>query len=213
MKKTIYLSPERRPAPHGKYWGMNIYEHNVCCEIAEMMKPLLEGSGFSVIIANPADTMEKRVAQANALKVNYYMPIHTNASGNGTTAGTATGAECLYYGNVGGASYKANQLVYNELVKLYPSKRGLKNGNAYYENKYTNMVSCYVEIAFHDNPEDVQFIISSKQKIAGALAKGVCAYYGLELNEPNNLKEQLDKANERALQAEAKLEKIKSILK
>ena len=75
------------------------------------------------------------------------------------------------------------------------------------------MVSCYVEIAFHDNPEDAQFIIGSKQKIAEALAKGVCSYYGLELNEPNNLKEQLDKANERALQAEAKLEKIKSILK
>ena len=213
MKKTIYLSPERRPAPHGKYWGMNIYEHNVCCEIAEMMKPLLEGSGFSVIIANPADTMEKRVAQANALKVNYYMPIHTNASGNGTIAGTATGAECLYYGNVGGASYKANQLVYNELVKLYPSKRGLKNGNAYYENKYTNMVSCYVEIAFHDNPEDAQFIMSSKQKIAGALAKGVCAYYGVELDKPDTMQEQLDAAIKRAEVAEAKLKKIKSILK
>ena len=148
MKKTIYLSPERRPAPHGKYWGMNIYEHDVCCEISEMMKPLLEGSGFSVIIANPTDTIEKRVAQANNLRVDYYLPIHTNASGNGMTPGTATGCECLYYGNVGGASYKANQLVYNELVKLYPSKRGLKNGNAYYENKYTNLIVQYAHQVF-----------------------------------------------------------------
>ena len=36
MSKKIYLSPERRPAPHGPYFGHpGVWEHDVTVRIAE----------------------------------------------------------------------------------------------------------------------------------------------------------------------------------
>ena len=75
---------------------------------------------------------------------------------------------------------EANQLVYDEVTKLYPSKRGLKNYSHFYENKNSNMVSCYPELAFHDNPKDAEFLLGHTKELAVALCKGVCGYYGVE---------------------------------
>ena len=169
----IYLSPENRPKPHGPYTGYpTVYEHDVCCEIAEYEKEALERCGFEVVVASEQSTMAERCKWANNNRVDLYQTIHTNAGGG-------TGAECLYYGNVNGQSYRANQAVYNELVSLYPSKRGLKDGTNYYENKMTNMVSVYPEIAFHDNGADAKFLVENKKAIGEALCKGICAYTGV----------------------------------
>lgn len=173
MLKKIYLSPERRPAPHGPYAVGGVYEHDVCNEIAMMAKAALERCGFDVVIAPKSYSLEQRVSWANANGVYYYMAIHSNGSADHK----ATGTECCYYNHP--ASIKANQLVYDELVKLYPSKRGIKDFTGFYENNMTKMVSCYPELAFHDNPADAQFILDNKQQIAEALAKGVCGYFGV----------------------------------
>ena len=123
--KKIYLSPENRPAPHGPYSGFpGVYEHDVCCEIAALEKEILERCGCSVTVAEPGRSMAARCAEANAGGFDLYQTLHTNAGGG-------TGAECLYYGKEGGTSYRANRAVYDALTKLYPSKRGLKDGTGY----------------------------------------------------------------------------------
>lgn len=179
----VFISPERRPKPHGKYWGMEVYEHDVCCEIATMVEALLTERGFEVMIAPPGWTMEQRAAYANTSRFDYYLCIHTNAAGNGTKEGTATGAECLYF--YAAKSIKANKLVYEQLTALYPSKRGCKDYSDFAENRLTRMVSCYPELAFHDNGKDARWIVSNKADIAAALCKGVCKYFGVEYqNKP-----------------------------
>ncbi len=189
MKKIIYLSPERRPAPHGKYWGMEIYEHDVCCQIAVILKELLEYNGFTVLIAAPSDTLEQRVAQANAAKVDYYLPIHTNASGDGTSPGKASGAEVLYYNHP--ESIRGSQLMYNRLTMLYPSRRGIKDYSSFYENRYTTMVSVYPELGFHDHPQDAQFIVNNIGELAKALAQGVCDYFDMAYLSPQEEADEL----------------------
>ena len=100
MAKKIYLSPERRPNPHGPYWGYpGVYEHDVCCEIAEYCKEALIRCGFEVKIARPEDNMEKRVAEGISWGANYYMPIHTNAATAKPVDGTAQGPTVLRYGD------------------------------------------------------------------------------------------------------------------
>lgn len=167
----IYLSPESRPRGHGKYAGYDVFEQDVCDEIAQLLSRRLTKAGFKVTIGAKGTNMASRVAFANAHNVDYYMCIHSNAGGG-------TGAECLYYNAP--ASIRANQLVYDELIKLYPSKRGIKDYSHFYENAYTQMVSCYPEIAFHDNIKDAKFIVENKPAIAEALFKGICAYFGIE---------------------------------
>lgn len=180
MSKKIYLSPERRPAPHGPYAVGGAYEHDVCNEIAALEKTALERYGFNVVIAPKSFTLKERVDWANANGIDYYQAIHSNGAD-----GTATGTECLYFNHPD--SIKANQLVYDELVKLYPSKRGCKDYTQFYENNMTKMVSCYPELAFHDNPADARFILDNKQQIAESLAKGVCAYFGVAWIPPSSV--------------------------
>lgn len=177
--KKIYISPENRPKPHGPYIVGGAYEHDVCCEIAAYEKAELERCGFAVKIAAPSATMAARCKEANDGDYDLYQTLHSNAGGG-------TGATCLYYGKVGGASYRANQMAYEELTKLYPSKRGIVDGTNYYENKNTNMVSVYPEIAFHDNEQDAAFILANKKQIAKALARAICRYFGVDYVEESS---------------------------
>lgn len=167
----IYLSPENRPKPHGKYTGfVGVYEHDVCCEIAEYERQALVRCGFEVTVADKGKTMQQRCNEANEGCYDFYQTIHTNAGGG-------TGATCLYCGTQKSQSYKANMIVYNQLTKLYPSKRGIVNGTLYYENRNTKMVSAYPELAFHDNKQDAKFIVENKKELGEALCKAVCEYF------------------------------------
>ena len=81
MSFKIYLSPERRPAPHGPYFGYpSLFEHDVATAIAEKGSTALQRCGFLVKMAPPAATLRVRVAEAIQWQANYYLPIHTNAS-------------------------------------------------------------------------------------------------------------------------------------
>jgi N-acetylmuramoyl-L-alanine amidase len=172
MPKHIFISPENRGAPHGPYAGHpGVYEREVCLRIARYTAEALHRRGFRVTLPSPHSGMAARVNWANRNGVDYYLCIHTNAGGG-------TGAECLYYNHP--ASIKANRLVYDRLTRLYPSQRGLKDYSHFYENARTRMVSCYAELAFHDNPKDTAFILSHERPLAEALCQGVCAYFGLD---------------------------------
>ena len=65
MTPKIYLSPERRPAPHGPYFGYpNLYEHDVTTAIARKTAEALNRCNFMVKIASPADDLRARVREA-----------------------------------------------------------------------------------------------------------------------------------------------------
>ena len=75
MSKVIYISPERRQKPHGKYWGMDVYESDVCYELAGRIRPMLERSGFQVIIAPLEQNIRQRAQWANENGVDYYLSL------------------------------------------------------------------------------------------------------------------------------------------
>ena len=76
--KKIYLSPERRPAPHGPYFGYpTLFEHDVTTSIAQKTAAALTRCGFSVKMAPPAATVRVRVEEAISWQADYYLPIHT----------------------------------------------------------------------------------------------------------------------------------------
>lgn len=214
MSKKIYISPERRPGPHGLYIGYpGVYEHDVCYEIAEYEKVALERCGFFVAIASRPSTMAQRCSESNAGKFDMHQTLHTNGGGG-------IGPECFYYNHT--ASIKANQLVYDRLAALYKAKtgivakRGIKNGMHFYENANTNMVSVYPEIAFHDNPTDAKFIVENKREIGESLARGVCDYFGVayvpEKPPVTDYKALYEAEKARAEKAESKLAAVKKVL-
>lgn len=187
MSFKIYLSPERRPAPHGPYLGYpSLFEHDVATAIAEKGSTALQRCGFLVKIAPPAATLRVRVAEAIQWQANYYLPIHTNASSSTGKEGTARGPEVLAYGQPGGASWRACQMTYEELMKIYPADtgRGVKTNTTFYEINSTPMLSVYPELAFHDNGADARWLVENQGEIAEALCRGVCRWFGVEYTAP-----------------------------
>ena len=62
-------------------------------------------------------------------------------------------------------------------------------GQGMYELKRTTAPAILAEVAFHDNPEDAQFIIDNIYELGQAVAKGVLDYFGIEYVEdtPENV--------------------------
>lgn len=169
----IYLSPERRPAPHGKYLGKDMYERKYCYHLAELIAERVHPS-VEVEIADPEMLILDRTSYANNQSFDAYICIHTNAA---VKPNTATGCEMLLQGN--SASKHLNQLIYDGITALYPSTRGLKDGSYYIENNYTKCVTAYAEIAFHDNSRDVDFLLKDKERIADAFVSAIHSYFGI----------------------------------
>jgi hypothetical protein len=63
------------------------------------------------------------------------------------------------------------------------SDRGLKTAK-FYVLKYTNMPSCLLETAFISNPNEEKLLgdPSFRDKAAEGIAKGICAYLGVDYN-------------------------------
>lgn len=185
--KKIYLSPERRPAPHGPYFGYpTLFEHDVTTSIAQKTAAALTRCGFSVKMAPPAATVRFRVAEAISWQADYYLPIHTNASSATPREGSARGPEVLAYGRPGGISWRACQMTYEELMAIYPAAttRGVRQNTTFYEINSTPMLSVYPELAFHDNGADAQWLVENQGAIAEALCRGVCRWFGVEYTAP-----------------------------
>lgn len=153
-------------------------EERVMHLIANEVVPLLEEQGITVFKGRADQTLTEMVAESNDLKVDCHIAIHSNAMG-GTQSGKARGCEVwIYQNSVGGR--KLAEPIYKELEALTPTAdRGIKEDTAKYETKATKSPACIVEVAFHDNLLDAEWILTHIKIIAEGIAKGVCTYLGM----------------------------------
>ena len=58
-----------------------------------------------------------------------------------------------------------------------------------YELRRTKAPAILAEVAFHDNPEDAQFVIDNIYELGQAIAKGVLDYFDIDYVEdtPENI--------------------------
>lgn len=177
----IYISPERREKPHGKFWGFDKYESDYCYEIANRIGCMLLNAGHNVRIPSKNRDMYKRVEDANNWGADYYLCIHTNASTDGTKEGTAKGYMIIRCGKENSPSDYACKSVANELRDAYWSISDygvVANTGNFYEIDKSKAVSAYCEIGFHDNSDDGAWLLNSKKAISYAIARGVQSYLG-----------------------------------
>ncbi len=181
--KTVYLSPSTQHDNIGVgNYGRECDRMNQTADIAQ---EVLERHGVKVYRNKPEWSLTQVVADSNLKKPDIHFSIHSNA-GNGK----ARGCE-VYCHRFGGNGEKLARDVYEELAPLTPTEdRGVDEGyNFYgqgkhmYELAYTNAPAALVETAFHDNPEDAQWIMSHIDLIGTALAKGILKYFRIPFQE------------------------------
>lgn len=186
--KTVILSPENRPAPHGIYAGYSgVYEHDVMCEIADITKSLLKAVGITVYIPPRDMPLEQRKAWANSHDTAALIAFHSNGAD-----GKARGLEVMYSDTLAAfpahiaASKRLSKALHKEILSVYQgADRGIrKDYRRFGEIMRVNAPSAYIEFAFHDNADDARFIVEGKQRLAEAVCKAVCGFMGVELKKP-----------------------------
>lgn len=171
----IYLSPSNQDA--NIYAIGNTNEMIQCNIIAEAVEEYLLEHGFNVKRAPMNQDMYVTIDESNYWGADLHVPIHTNAFDGSLTGGTLI----MIYNFADTENVKAARNILDSLAPITPgSDYPLKQRKDLHELSDIEAMSAYVECEYHDTVEGANFIINNTDKIAEAIAKGICSYYGIE---------------------------------
>lgn len=173
----LYLSPSLQEYNLYTGGGNEEYYMNL---LADQMEPYLVSSGITFLRSNPAtQEIQDVIRQSNASNIDLHLALHSNAAGEGKE-GQVRGVE-VYYNPNNSFSRKAAELMAEQMKKIYPdpSKVQVLPTTTLAEVVKMNMPAILLEVAYHDNWEDAQWIRDNLGQIAQAVVKGVCAYFGI----------------------------------
>lgn len=179
----IYLSPSTQE--YNMYYdgsGSEEYYMNV---IADYMEPYLTASGISFKRNDPEKTVGNSVRDSNSGNYDFHLAIHSNAAGP-SNYGQATGSQVYYYTWSPEGESAAADFV-NEMKNIYYDPNNVRAipSTSLYELNNTIAPAVLVEIAYHDNPQDAQWIKNNLILIARTLSKATAEYLGVPFVEPS----------------------------
>lgn len=186
MKKEIfmpkvYLSPslqEYNPYVDG---GNEEYYMNL---IADAIEPYLTASGIQFERNRPDMTLSQAIADSNSTNNELHLAIHSNAAPEGS-AGRYSGADIYYYPTSANAKRFAEILRNNyKSVYPYPDDVDIIPTTSLAEVRRTKAPAALIEVAYHDNPEEAQWIRENIDEIGRNLARSIADYFGVPFVEP-----------------------------
>ncbi len=175
----VYLSPSVQDWNYGfGSYGTEEYRMNL---IADVVQYDLQRHGLNVIRNSPDMTLSQIVNESNLYSPSAHVAIHSNASDSHSARGPA-----VYVHRFGLRSEQLANDIYDYLAAISPVdgfgvKEGIGEfgGKSYYELRKTTAPAVLVEVAFHDQPADAQFIIDHIVEIGIAISKGILDFFGI----------------------------------
>lgn len=178
---TVYLSPSLQEWNPYNGGGNEEYYMNL---VADAMEPYLRASGIDFVRNNPEDSLTRTIANSNAGDYDLHLAIHSNASG-ADRAGQNTGVQVYYYPDSSRGQRLADVIADNYKGLYYdPNKIAVIPSRNLAELRRTKAPAALVEVAFHDNPSDAQWIRENIDGIARNLSKSVADYLGVPFVSP-----------------------------
>lgn len=161
----------------------NIYEKEICLQIAKKLEAKLEKEYKKVIMTRTTDvnvTLKERPEIANKQKADIFVSIHQNALENDNVT---SGIETWYHPTKDTQSKVLAQTIQENITEATNAKNlGIKESKELVVTKYTQMPSCLVETGFLSSTAERQKLVSSsyQEKIVEGIYNGVKAYFDLE---------------------------------
>jgi len=169
----LYISPSSQESNVGM--GAFGTEEAQMNKIADGLMPLLGNDGrFEVRRNTPSMDVFEMAEDSNQFKADLHIAIHSNAGGGVGTEVYAFGPETK--------SERLAQALYKQVAPLSPgADRGIKYNPVLLEvGNSVYATSALIEVGFHDNARDAEWIAQNTSVIAVALYRGICDYYGYE---------------------------------
>ena len=124
------------------------------------------------------------IADANAQPYDLHLAIHSNASPE-ASAGKNTGVE-IYHFPTSERGKRFAEVLADTYRRVYrePGNIRIIPTRSLAELRRTKAPAVLIEVGYHDNREEAQWIRDNIDNIARALAQSVVAYFGQEFVDP-----------------------------
>lgn len=178
---NVFLSPSTQEFNQYVTGGTEEFYANL---IADAMVPYLVSSGIDFSRNDPSGTVINSVNSSNAGTYDFHLAIHSNAAPE-RLAGQIKGPDVYYYtGSTQGK--RAAEIVANNLKLIYPepSLVTVVPTTSLVELTRTKAPAVLVEVAYHDNVDDANWIVNNIEEIAKSLSVSVADILGVEFVEP-----------------------------
>ena len=152
--------------------------------LADAMEPYLTASGIQYTRNSPTGSATQSIRQSNSGNYDLHLAIHSNAA-PANLAGMLRGSDVYYYRD-STRSRAAAEIFANNLKLIYPSPDlvAAVPTTTLAELRRTAAPAVLVEVAYHDNIDDANWITGNIEKIAENLALSAADYLGVPFVEP-----------------------------
>lgn len=178
----IYLSPSTQE--FNLYYDGGGSEEFYMNLIADAMEPYLTASGIEFVRNTPDMTAASSIAASNSQYFDAHVALHSNASPP-TAPGSLRGSDIYYSPSSARGRYLA-ELIAAQLRTIYPlpDRVQIRSTTSIGEVTRTRAPAVLIEFAYHDNPEDAEWIRNNIDPIAQAVVRALCDYFGLPFLTP-----------------------------
>lgn len=175
---TVYLSPSTQEFNSYITGGSEEYYANL---IVDAMIPLLTLSGIDYVRNNKNYNVTQIIDESNKVKPDLHLAVHSNAAPE-QLSGFLRGPQVLYYPkSVSGK--RGAEIFASNLRAIYPSPSRVRiiPTTELSELERTSAPSVYIELGYHDNEFDAEWITQNIGLIARNLALSVAEFFDLPL--------------------------------
>ena len=170
---SIFLSPSTQEG--------NLY---VTGNSEEYWMNRLTASGIQFTRNSPTGSASQSIRQSNAGNYDLHLALHSNGAPE-SIYGQVQGSDIYYYPSSVEGKRAAN-LIADALKTIYPDPNLVRalGTTAIGEVRQTKAPSVFIELAYHDNPEDANWITSNLDLIARTIVLALTEYFGIPFREP-----------------------------
>ena len=177
----LYLSPSTQEN--------NLYvnggtEEEWMNRLADAMEPYLTASGIRFTRNTPDMTAASSIRASNSGNYDLHLALHSNAAPEGRY-GEVRGIVAYYFpGSAQGQ--RAATLVADGLKAIYPLPNLVRaqSTTSIGEVRRVRAPSVFLELGYHDNPDDAAWIKSNLEAAARNIVLSLTEYFGLPFLEP-----------------------------
>lgn len=180
---TIFLSPSTQEFNEYVIGGSEEYYMNL---LADAMIPYLNASGINYVRNSPSGSAAASIAQSNMGNYDLHLALHSNAAPP-QDYGLYKGPDVYYY-PTSEKGRRAAEIIANNLKAIYPEpdRVDVRSSTAFGELRRVKAPSVFLELAYHDNVDDANWIANNLDEIAKNLVLSLTEYFGIPFDSGFN---------------------------
>ena len=177
---NIYLSPSLQVFNEYLNGGSEEYYMNL---IADAMEPYLLANNIDFTRNRPEQTLTEVINDSNSGTYDLHHALHSNAAPE-NLKGELAGPD-IYYFEDSEDGRRFAEILAGKLEEIYPDPElvNIIPTRSLRELRRTSAPSALVEIAYHDNPDDEQWIKNNIDLIAKTITEALTDFFETEFTD------------------------------